>query len=621
MLNKSLLLSLILLVPTILPAQVFVAADFSLPIYRNRDSAELVIDSPKSDSASVMLLDLSGRQLGQYGFALKEGRNTCSLDSLQDLPAGRYFADIAFADTLMRRMLRIERGFGPRHPEGPVADKKLFFTPEGYMIESLKGKLEYGQPQAELIRVCSSPSDDGFLVFSKDLYRDSTGCIFCDVSDYEFGVWDAYKTERVLTYKANAADGPYERCEAPGTGALRSTLGIYGYSGSLGYAKDKYEMYDPLRHGTYSLGDIYFIQNMEPHDYGCVEAGYRTYWTVARTSSGEEVFLSDTPVFTDIAQYDGDQFDYGFTTNDNFGNFWMMDGRLYVSRGQTVRRDRPFDVSYDNLPLSQRVMTIYSTADGVEWTYHNSIVAADESEGMSKQSYEANIVKIEGAEIWLAFVDAYDCVEQRVYPQLAYSRDGIHFEKLGSSFCSADELGHWAFGQIYTSPKYFEDGNFYYQAVSATDIPHFAILPAMKEGDRRKVTAKGVEDYFNGLEKFVYFDEYGGYEGIAEMIRKGTYSAGLMKYRAEGWFAARAKRRATIVTVPLEARGKLTANATIGRGGKMKVALLSESGEVLDQVSLKGDGRALPVMKLPDKGTYRLLISLKRSTIYSLTAE
>ena len=612
-----------ILVPAILPAQDFLAADFSLPIYRNRSSAELIVDSPGSDTARVVLSDREGTQLKSFSFPLQAGRNTCRLDSLQNLQAGRYYADITLRDTALRRMLRIERGYGPRHPDGPVADTKLFFTPDGYMIESLKGKLEYGRPQVDLVHVCSTPSEDGFLVFATDLYRDSTGCTYCVAADYEFDTWNAYKTERPVVMKAGSADGPYVRCVPGDTGFVKDADETLNYGGSIGDPKDRYEMYDPARHGTYSLDDIFFIQNIEPHDYGCVMAGYRTYWVVARTSSGEEVFLRDTPVFADIAEYKGDEFDTGFTTNDNFGNFWKVRDRLFVSRGQTVRRDRPFDVPFDNLPFSQRIMSVYSTADGVEWICHNAIVAADESEGTSMQSYEANIMKVDGAELWLAFLDAYDCVQQRVFPQLAYSRDGIHFNKTGTSFFSADSLDHWAFGQIYCSTRFVEEGNYCYQAVSTASIPHFAILPPLKVGDRRKVTAADVQDYFryNNLESFVYFNEYGGFEGIAESIRKGTYSAGLLKYRADGWFAARAARNVCFVTVPLAARGFLCANATVERGGRMEIALLSEDGAVLQKVRVEGDGRAIPVMNLPESGSYRLRVKMKKAVLYSLSVQ
>jgi hypothetical protein len=317
-------------------------------------------------------------------------------------------------------------------------------------------------------------------------------------------------------------------------------------------------MYNPARHGSYALSDIGVIQNMDPYDFGCVQAGYRTYWIVARTSSGETVFLRDTPLFRDVPLYHGDSFDDGFTTNDNFGNSWLSeDGKtLFLARGQTVRRFAPYDVPYDLLPNSSRIMTIYSTVDGVDWRYRHSISSCGPLDTPFSQQYGADIKFMPDAGLHLAFVNAYDSESQQIYLDLKYSRDGIHFYDFTDPhpFAKTANPFDWYFGELFTSQDIVQVGDRYYQLASGTSLPHYFAEPLFRHDAQSEITADDFKSLFANrrfAESLPYFKSIGGWEGLAEHTRNGHYSVGVMSYRADGWFGVRAgHRKGGFVTRP-----------------------------------------------------------------------
>ena len=359
-----------------------------------------------------------------------------------------------------------------------------------------------------------------------------------------------------------------------------------------------------------------------------MKAGYRTYWVVANTSSGQTVFLRKEPLFRDVPLYHGDDFDDGFTTNDNFGNSWLSeDGKtLFLARGQTVRRFAPYDVPYDLLPNSSRILTIYSTVDGVDWHYCHSISSCGPLDNPFSQQYGADIKFMPDAGLHLAFINAYDSETQQIYLDLKYSRDGIHFYDFTDPhpFAKTANPFDWYFGELFTSQDVVQVGDRYYQLASGTSLPHYFAEPLFRHNAQSEITADDFKSLFakrRYAESLPYFKSIGGWEGLAKHAREGHYSVGVMSYRADGWFGVRAgSRKGVFVTRPIKGGGTLSVNACVAMDGLLRMELLDAKGRVLDTAAVRGDNIKAPVFAMPE-GSFRLRVTMRRADLYTMYIE
>lgn len=607
-------------------------AEFKMPIYRNAKAAELTVVVPENGpkTATVDIFAPDGTKIRTDKFRLKPGANKCMIKKIAKFEDGRYTTMVNLGDTTLKRLLRIEHVADIEAPKEPIAYRKLIFTPDNYMFEKISKnlKIEYSKP--EIYEAVKNTDSIVVYIGGNGFYKTTDGKFAINVvaNPYveRYGLYA--KKPYYYTMVADKPEGPYTRVDERPAYSSDGAKSLFtgGAMMCSDHLDGKYELYDPAKHGTYKLTDIRIAQQINPKDFGCVQAGYRTYWAYANTSTGDTVFLSDKPVFQDIPVYKPDQWDNGFTTNDNFGNSWLSeDGKtLYIARGQTVRRDAPYDLPYDM--VDTRVLTVYSTQDGKDWKYLHSFTSDGERDTPYTQQYGARICKMPDAGLYLVFVEHFVGDMQQSSLDLDYSRDGVNFYDAPGDgpFLYTDDLDAFYFGGLYNfDTSIIQDGKKYYQMVAQVMTwPHFFPEPLFARNHLAEVTAEDYERIFNNRgmkEKLPYFDEVGGWEGLAKMTREGHSSIAVISYRADGWFGVKAGKKAgNFTTNPIVGGGKLYVNAEIAEDGYIEIETVGVSPK--QKITLHGDDLRIPAFDLPE-GSVKLRVKMRNANLYTMYIE
>lgn len=610
-------------------------ADFRMPFYRNPDRVDIVIELSEGEVASKAEVTLRSVESGQVfdcgSLSLKKGRNTYYIkENIASLPAGRYDASILVGRDTLKRMLRIDRVPEVQLPDAPLARKKLLVTPDGWLFAKSRNitvKLE----EAELIEAYNttqSVSDRAIQTINPELYMDSEGHLVVKVQEQDYVPDTVFSSPmRDIFVMGESPDGPYSQIDTlpfplPSNADFQQLGNLNG-----GYLENrKYELYDPARHGSYDLKDVRIMR----HQYGMTDYGFgpapdRSYWVVATTTTGDLVFLRDTPLFVDHPIYYGDEIDNGYMTNDNFGNSWFSaDGKtLYHIQGQAVRRFFPFDTPFDVLHNAARLATIYSTQDGINWKYEQVITPLDSP---ACQHYGLTIRYDSEADIYIGYINAYDTDYQQIYLDITYSHNGVDFYRIPNShFVRVEEKDGAFYNDMFCGTNVYRCGNYYYQAVQGQAWPHFypeagywkhiqSIDDFTPEVIRSEFESRGL------AERFARFEEYGGYEGISESMRHPCASVGVLKFRADGWYAAIAGNRAgRLVSREITGGGAFKVNADIR--GWMKIRLKDEHGHTVAKVKLEGDALDHFAFDIPSAGVFTMDIRMKNAKLYSFRKE
>ena len=608
-------------------------AEYKMPIYRNAKVAELTVVVPENGpkTATVDIFAPDGTKIRTDKFRLKPGTNKCMIKKIAKFEDGRYTTMVNLGDTTLKRLLRIEHVADIEAPKEPIAYRKLIFTPDKYMFDKISKnlKIEYSKP--EIYEAVKNTDSIVVYIGGNSFYKTTDGKFAINVvaNPYveRYGLYA--KKPYYYTMVADKPEGPYTRVDERPAYSSDGAKNLFTGGAMMcndSFEQDKYELYDPAKHGTYKLTDIRIAKQIEPRDLGCVKAGYRTYWAYANTSTGDTVILSDKPVFQDIPVYKQDQWDTGFTTNDNFGNSWLSeDGKtLYIARGQTVRRDAPYDLPYDM--VDTRVLTVYSTQDGKDWKYIHSFTSDGERDTPYTQQYGARICKMPDAGLYLVFVEHFVGDMQQSSLDLDYSRDGVNFYDAPGDgpFLYTDDLNEFYFGGLYNfDTSILQDGKKYYQMVAQVMTwPHFFPEPLFARNHLAEVTAEDYERIFGNRgmkEKLPYFDEVGGWEGLAKITREGHSSIAVISYRADGWFGVKAGNKAgSFTTNPILGGGKLYVNAEIADNGYIEIETVGVSPK--QKVTLKGDDLRIPAFDLPE-GAVKLRVKMRNANLYTMYIE
>ena len=620
-----------------------VMTDFRLPFWRNTDKAEVTVCLPSSfglpAKASVAIHTLeSDTVLSSQEFALKAGINDYTID-ISSIGAGRFFADITIGGQMYRRMLRVERYDETCLPEGPVAAKTIMFTPDDYLFAKSKN-IEVEVTQAKITTVHRAVDHGCFGITGTQILKKEGGDWYVETIDSPYKKYMLVSDIRNnLYFTAPPPDGPWAPVDSLPEGNYEHQKDVLkDYSIYAGFLENKkYPLYDPAVHGTYTLKDVRLLRHMFGEaDYGLGPVGERTYWSMAYTSTGDTVFLSTKPFIQDIPFYEGDLFDNGFMTNDNFGSSWFSaDGRtLYHAHGQTVRRFDPYFVHYDNLLNCERYITIYSTTDGADWKCEHIIAAEPKT---FDQQYWVQVSFIPSAGIYLGYVKNYSALTGTTHITLKYSHDGLVFHNFpNNSPFAIDEYPGDFWGEIYVGPNLFtygtwpdgdyiqsylyEYGNNYYQACEGSALQHFSADVYFRQNSFDDVTMDDLNAAFDGrrFDCMPYLEMMGGREGVLNRIKTGGFSAGTISFRADGWFyAADSKGTGKFTTRPIEGGCALSANATISEGGFLKVILFDQNGKKAGKACLKeGDALDLPLFEMPEGGC-TVKVKMKNCKLYA----
>lgn len=256
-----------------------------------------------------------------------------------------------------------------------------------------------------------------------------------------------------------------------------------------------------------------------------------------------------------------------------------------------------------------------TSSDFVHWTPLQTVLEPDEHDPFGTQFYNMHVMKYEGVYFGLLSVlhidaggkDASqpdpDGAEQTVDTQLAFSRDGIHWTRIGNR-------QPWLALGPYQSWE---------------DMQNWPVTPVVV-----------------GDEIWIYYSGVNVRHQIPDLRRVGTRingrwlggQIGLAKLRLDGWVVARPEReRGWILTKPMTLDGEtLWVNAD-ARGGRLTAAVLDETGRPVpgfDRYSclaITRDGTAIPMKwRAAQLGTIagrtvRFKFHLDRAGLYSFWAE
>lgn len=619
------------------PLSELLQMEFRLPVHRNPTKAKLtfvVSDHSQAPREGVLsIIQENGNLFQKRTIQLEKGRFDVTLTGLATLPVGRHWSVFETERGIMKRLLRIERT--PSEPSSSetrlVSGKKWMFTPDMYELSDW-ALVDVRVFPPEIHKVAQTPEDQYLIMTGNEFYQTADGRYCLTVTDFGYGGGMFSEKRQKRIFVSDNPDGGYvQTTEKPPVGKRVNPLRPF-HPAAFPKAPQgtQFEFYDPQKHGKIALGDLNYVYSYEPKDYGCVKAKPKTYWVTGRTADGTFVMMRHEPLFTDSGNYGEEDFDNGFMTNDNFGGMWLsFDGKeCYWAQGQTVRRSPPYAVPYDNLQTGFRLMTVYSTRDGVDWQYRHCMEVPSENDSQGAQHYGATLMPLADANLMLAMLYNYDADAQQIYNELLYSRDGLHFHRFpGCKPFVRGKIGEWFYGHAFLSRQWVQEGNDLYQLVNyCTPLPHFAHEVVMMHRKLKEVTADDLRLRFEKrgfASHWPHFKAVGGWDGLAELIRQSYYAVGILKMRVDGWFGLCADdTEGSFTTHKLRGCKRVYANANVQNSGRLKMELLDAEGTVIQSADVQGNGLKLPVFEgLAEDKEYRLRGTMCNTVLYSLSFE
>ncbi len=616
-----------------------IKAEYTLPVYRNTKEAKLTVvvadkeQSPKE--AELVIFSPENEQIYSQKISLNVGENTKVID-ISNFKNGRYCTLLKTRNGTHKRLLRIDNIPEIAYPTKPlnVANKKFLFTPDKITFKHKKN-VSVKVSQADTIEITRQPDEQHLALKSSDFYPTEDGSFVMEVVDYKYRNY--FKTpsgKRILI--SDKLEGPYKEVKSvskqrvkaePLRQVFRPDAPIVPF-GKEGPTKIKYQLYNKEIHGEIPANNVRVLYSYDSLFLDFVRKPIRASWSVGKTAKGEWVVFSKKPLFTDLWRYYGDKYDDGWQTNDNFAGQWMSfeEGKneLFFAMGQTLRRDEPYDIPYDNI-ASFRYLALYSTTNGTDWKFRNYLDIPTEDDKVGSQHYGGYLMQMKNADLALFYCLEYDCVAQQIYLDLKYTRNGIHFYRFPNSepFLRTFNPKDWYFGHVFITPRIYRVGNKYVQEISrGSNSLHFSAEIFLQHNKLSEITTDSVKNRFEKRRfdtQFTFFKMLGGYEGIAKHCSRQNRSAGVLTFRVDGWFAVVADDvEGSFTTNVLTGAKNMSANYEVQKDGYIFIELKDINGNVLQTKRLTGDSLNVQVFEnIPVKEFY-LDVKMKNAKIYAL---
>ena len=356
-----------------------------------------------------------------------------------------------------------------------------------------------------------------------------------------------------------------------------------------------YSYYDAQEDGPVNLEQVsIYSSGYDGVTLGSILVPARCRIAVWERPDGEYLILTPDAIVSDKWEFESTEIGQWTDTNDNYGpEHLSMDGdtlRFYQCR--SVPRNDPFRVYYDNILVS-RIMVVWSSQDGVNWepTYFE---IPDETETLGLQHYGIYVFNEEENNLEIGYVRMFDQVTQLTFTDLAYSRDGLLWNRFGDThFIENGEFGSWNFGFTYPAGNRMrlDTGNYYFEPVVGIDVPHFMFISVVNKKDRSYVT----ESYYaNKYDSRLYDEDTGipssdiwswynwSWDTIVDATQNMVTTPGLVKYRKDGWVSiGNETGTGTFTTKTLSAGKSLHINAETASNGYVLVEVLDENGNDL----------------------------------------
>jgi len=621
-----------------------------LPAYLNTQKAFLVFERLNVEEEISIKLTFCENQTQQVPAAplkvLLSGPNARHDETIDisSWPDGEYKVTISESkDTeVLVRAIRKQTIKKPKPPSEPILmeDIKILFFDDWY-IESTTGVKKQVNP-SEQIKIDPWRNDKTYarnMTSVQKFWFNNEGTMYVKLS-----ARDTANSES-LDYWVESKDlKNWHVVDRPGRRRPDKVVDL-SCRRSAAKGERKYRYYNEDRDGKVDLSEVQvrWSGTGKIIKWGDVEIPFRSRVAVWEKENGESLILGK-PITIDKHLFDPDEIGTWSNSNDNFGDPRINSDGTMLQCYQTrlIPRLDPFRIHYDNV-LCDRIMVTWSTSDGLNWT-PTFFDVPTLNDPPATQHYGVDMWWEENKRLELAYHRIYDVEMQRVYTELAYSRDGFLWNRVdnGLPFLDNGKPGEWNFGYSITTgnrTRLQGSDGYYYEPMMGINVLHFMFLVSHNRGDNRTIiTADYYKNRFDGRmagEKGVQtspiWDWYGSWEKIAEETRKEKITPGLMRYRADGWVSVRpVKRRGSIKSKVLISNGGLHLNAKTAPDGFVIIEVLDEHGNFLkdysgpnaarfvgDSISSKLIWSHGKVFKLPDKA-FRLLITLEKAELYAM---
>lgn len=622
--------------------------DFRLPVYRDQTTSKLVIVS-KHDRAFDLNVSIAdekepGKTIITRNIKVNPGTNQCEFD-ISKLADGRYLTTLQAAAGKTRligklvRLLRIDRLPEAVLPPEPVnVSKHKVFPFDNYYVAKRSG-VKNKLVQAEIHQASGMLAPNRIRQRAWNMNFDEKGSLvikfFDETRSGKDRKWHYAWSKDLKNWQVG--DKPPAGKEVrnpPGPHFPAEVLPDWRITAKDN--EDVFRFYDPERDGKPELNQILVkYSSVKKIKWGRMNIPYRSTYAVWQNKNGEVLLLDKEPLLIDKVSFEPDEFEKENYTNDNFAPQYLGNkGKtLYYPRGAMVRRFKPFTAEYDNLSQGARLLKIFYTRDGFNWK-HKFFTLPTEKDSWGYQHYGANIMRIPNANLFIAYLYAYDVEKQQIYLEINYSRDGLRWQRMPDQppFVGNGKFGDWNSGMVFLDGRYIERNGVYYHVMGhVTSICHFC-MPCYRD-DLSGMSPQALERRFKSreLEKWPYFKSIGGWNGLSEYMLKAYSSTGVLSLRKDSWIGVEAQNKGELISRVLEAEEcKLFVNAAVRDGGKVKVEVLSPDNKELPDYSgnnaaiLTSDRTAAELswkqgaLKQLPSVPFRLRISLEKATLYTL---
>ena len=580
------------------------SGDFRLRVYRAQESAALNLKGIRFgkpfEAVLVLTEEKTGKPMETRSVTLKNGEQSLSFP-LKNIPDGRYILTIKAKDPAspfkgeFRRMLRIDRGGTTPPPSEPIDVTGIKVFPVDDFHFAKRSGVRESVPEAEAIETSRRMGPEMGRQNSRSgnwLNLDSEGNFVQKFEEYStdgknaktyYAVSRDLKNWNVLektpTGKANV---PVKSPFAP---LPPAAVPHWGQKTPLKDASVRF--YDKGKDGIPPLNEIR-IQWFPPFlgdatKYGLVKWGTYPVW---EKKKGEWIVLNREPIFVEKFGFAGDELETEKDCNDNFGPQYLSDDgkTLFYGKAAKLRTFPPYTIEYDNIPQAYRLMQIHYTNDGFRWK-KRYFTLPDESDPWSSQHYGYSSFRVD-RNFYVAYVHMYHCVNQQIYPEINYSRDGLNWKRIPGGrtpFIRNTPPNTWLFGLIFCEYAPFpleHDGKYYLPVGTAWKRPHF-YLPS----ETPELTGTVLRRSFHsrGLEKeWPYFKEIGGWDPLALSMKNALNTVGIAVFRKDGWIAVKSEGNGELLSRVFSAKDCVLA---LNAKGKLVLELLSPDGTPLPQYS------------------------------------
>ncbi len=641
------------------------SGEFRLPVYdgqyENHRIAELYLinTTPKDLPVKIKLVrrDAPLMVISENKHQLRPGSNRIPFD-IKELSSGEYIAVVS-DDSIpaktnagrLRRLLRISNSQSPS-PVTPLhlTGQKMLF-PDYYYFQSHSG-LECTPMQAEKKLVHRGNTDDNcFIVYGDNIFIDDKGSICVN-----FHTWNRlWETASARYYHANASGTDLSSWQVlPGKANIppdhRNPLqgkmpkpAIPDWElKKVGDQPLKYHFYDPEKDGPVNLKQLklVWVHPAQPgtvgyqnYDWQVMRPPHSTTWPIWYKSPGEAIILRKTPLIQSIV--DGSGFENPDSGSDlGFGQWLSDDGKyLHYAQGRHLYRFPPFTAPWDNIHWLSRIISVWRTADGINWE-RRYLGVPDTNMPVAAQHYGGLMTRIpNGGGLRLAFLNHYDALHQQMNVVLVYSWDGFNWRRFphAAPFVNNGSPGDWLHGGCYFSLQAVEkDGKIYQLIPWANDHYHFqseVVHSSKKSLDF--ITTEYMKNRFGArnIAKWPYFKKYfdSSFEKLAEKTKAATCSVGIAVYRKDGWFALNAGNTpGKFISHPILATGTMKVNIDLKQNGYFKIELIDSAGNTIQgfQKTIEAvDNTDLSVFSHLPSQEFRIKAELRNGTLYSIGFE